>query len=155
VKIAIVQTKPRKGALEMNLAEAGEALVQLHEDPPDLAIFPEAAFTGYFLEGAVYELARAASWFAERLASYWFSKGAQPPLDVVCGFYENDAGTYYNSSLYATLRDGSATVVGVHRKMFLPTYGVFDEERFISRGRRERTGRHRVRLLRKRRRHVL
>lgn len=136
MKLAIVQTKPRKGALEMNLAEAGEALVQLHDDPPDLVVFPEAAFTGYFLEGAVYELSRSARWFADRFASYWFSNGPKPPLDVVCGFYENDAGTYYNSSLYASLKDGRAEVLAVHRKMFLPTYGVFDEERFISRGRR-------------------
>lgn len=120
----------------MNLAEGGEALVQLHEDPPDLIVFPEAAFTGYFLEGAVYELARSAQWIADRFASYWFSKGARPAVDVVCGFYENDGGTYYNASIYATLRDGGASVLGVHRKMFLPTYGVFDEERFISRGRR-------------------
>jgi len=58
----------------------------------------------------------------------------------VCGFYENADGTYYNSALYATLTvAGDAAIRHVHRKMFLPTYGVFDEERFLSRGRRLET----------------
>jgi predicted amidohydrolase len=56
------------------------------------------------------------------------------PFDIVAGFYEESAGKHYNSALYATLGRTPA-IVHVHRKMFLPTYGVFDEERFVSRGR--------------------
>jgi predicted amidohydrolase len=57
-------------------------------------------------------------------------------VDLVAGFYENDDGTYYNSALYLEVRPGEARIVHLHRKMFLPTYGVFDEERFLSRGRK-------------------
>ncbi|MBV8720533.1 MAG: hypothetical protein JO277_00185, partial [Candidatus Eremiobacteraeota bacterium] len=49
---AIVQTKPAKGRYAENLQTAREAFAQLAERPPDLVVFPEAAFTGYFLEGA-------------------------------------------------------------------------------------------------------
>ena len=49
---------------------------------------------------------------------------------------KNDGGTYYNSAIYLNVDAGKAGIVHVHRKMFLPTYGVFDEERFLSRGRK-------------------
>ncbi|MGR4065170.1 MAG: nitrilase-related carbon-nitrogen hydrolase, partial [Vulcanimicrobiaceae bacterium] len=103
--------------------------------PPDLIVFPEAAFTGYFLEGAVYDLALPAKRFANDLAETWTQACGNAPVDVCCGFYENDEGTYHNSALYVHLENGSAEIVHVHRKLFLPTYGVFDEERFLSRGR--------------------
>src|SRR5581483_7855896 len=57
------------------------------------------------------------------------------PVDIVAGFYENDGGTYYNSALYLHVGAREERIVHVHRKLFLPTYGVFDEERFLSRGR--------------------
>jgi N-carbamoylputrescine amidase len=140
VRIAIVQTKPRKGDRDANVADLIDAFGQLQDDRPDLIALPEAALTGYFLEGAVYELAESAEAFANRLGGAWKSAGARAPVDIVSGFFENDAGTYYNSALYATLDpSGEARVVHVHRKLFLPTYGVFDEERFHSRGKRLET----------------
>jgi len=59
--------------------------------------------------------------------------GWEGVLDVVVGFYERDEGAYYNSAAYLELPH---RVVHVHRKVFLPTYGVFDEERYLARGRR-------------------
>jgi predicted amidohydrolase len=140
VKLAIVQTKPRKGDPAANLAEMGDVFQQLsHGDPPDLIVFPEAALTGYFLEGAIYDLARDADALASELAALWRARGAaEHPVDVVVGFYENAAGTYYNSALYLEIDAVGHRIVHLHRKMFLATYGVFDEERFLSRGRRLR-----------------
>jgi predicted amidohydrolase len=100
-------------------------------------VFPEAALTGYFLEGAVYELALDAAAMAQRVDEQWRASGATRPCDVVTGFYENVAGTFHNSALYVRCGEpGGPRIVHVHRKMFLPTYGVFDEERFLTRGRR-------------------
>lgn len=140
MKVAIVQSKPRKGDVAANMAELGAIFAQLAADaePYDLVVFPEAALTGYFLEGAVYELAFDVESLAERLASAWRSAAGvmRAPVDIVLGFYENAGGTYYNSALYLSVSQASHEIVHVHRKMFLPTYGVFDEERFLSRGRR-------------------
>lgn len=136
VRTAIVQTKPLKGRYSENLRAAGDAFAQLGSaDAPDLVVFPEAAFTGYFLEGAVYDLALPARRFANDLAATWSAACGGAPVDVCCGFYENDEGTYYNSAIYAHVVDGTAQIVHVHRKLFLATYGVFDEERFLVRGR--------------------
>lgn len=140
MKVAIVQSKPRKGDVVANMAEMQAIFAQLAADvdPYDLVVFPEAALTGYFLEGAVYELAFDAESLAERIASAWRSAAgaSRAPVDIVLGFYENAGGTYYNSALYLSVTPTAHEIVHVHRKMFLPTYGVFDEERFLSRGRR-------------------
>ena len=59
---------------------------------------------------------------------------ARRPLDVVVGFYEKWRDNLYNSAAYVRLGDGAARIIHVHRKNFLPTYGLFDEERFVERG---------------------
>src|SRR4029078_3611492 len=41
---------------------------------------------------------------------------------------------FYNSALYVTLGGDGPLIRHVHRKLFLPTYGLFDEERFVDRG---------------------
>jgi len=143
MKVAIVQTKPRKGDIAANVAELGAIFVQLavEAEPYDLLAFPEATLTGYFLEGAVYELAFEAAVLADRIAALWrAAPGAgRAPVDIALGFYENAGGTYYNSAMYLHVAGDTHRIEHVHRKMFLPTYGVFDEERFLSRGRRLQT----------------
>jgi len=139
MKVAIVQNKPRKGDVAANFAELGAIFAQLaaETEPYDLIVFPEAALTGYFLEGAVYELAFESSDLAARIADVWrTAPGAgRAPVDIALGFYENAGGTFYNAALYLHVEGAQHRIEHVHRKMFLPTYGVFDEERFLSRGR--------------------
>ncbi len=140
VDVAILQTKPHKGRYRENLQHVGEAFAQLGQGHvPDIVLLPEAAFTGYFLEGAVYELAMGADAFAADLEATWRDANPGKPVDIAAGFFENCDGTYYNSALYLTLDRVGARTEHVHRKMFLPTYGVFDEARFLSRGRRLQT----------------
>jgi predicted amidohydrolase len=140
VKVAVVQSKPHKGDVEANLAQLGAVFAQLASasEPYDLIVAPEAALTGYFLEGAVYERAFDSANLAERLSALWrAAPGAgRKAVDLCLGFYENAGGAYYNAALYLRVDGDRHEIVHVHRKMFLPTYGVFDEERFLSRGRR-------------------
>jgi len=132
-----VQFKPRKGDVPANLAAMRGIFAQLAPDAPDLIVFPEAALTGYFLEGAVYELAVDAPTMAQRIDEQWRAAAPGCVCDVVVGFYENVEGTFHNSAIYVRCGEESGVhIVHVHRKMFLPTYGVFDEERFLTRGRR-------------------
>ena len=138
VQVAIVQSKPRKGRYDENLNELREIFAQLAaSDPlPDLIVLPEGALTGYFLEGAVYELSRSSEAFASDVAGAWTAVAGGKAVDIACGFFENAGGTYYNSAVYVECDGKSHRVRHVHHKLFLPTYGVFDEERFLSRGRR-------------------
>jgi predicted amidohydrolase len=136
---ALVQFKPRKGDVAANLAAMRDVFAQCAawDEGPALVVFPEAALTGYFLEGAVYELAFDAATMARNVDEQWRASGASGPGDVVAGFFENYSGAFHNSAMYLRCGEpGGPRIVHVHRKMFLPTYGVFDEERFLTRGRR-------------------
>ena len=66
------------------------------------------------------------------LDAFW-REAARPgsTIDVMAGFYERHEGTLYNSALYARLGGAEPVLLHVHRKNFLPTYGMFDEERFV------------------------
>ena len=134
VTLALAQFQPRKGDYDGNLARIGELLAQaVSLDPrPQLVCFPEAALSGYFLEGGVRELAVTAGRLAADLHRV---HGDGPPVDVCVGFYEVWRNKLYNSALYVSLGETMPLVRHVHRKVFLPTYGLFDEERFVERGR--------------------
>jgi NAD+ synthetase len=130
--LALAQLRPRKGDYAANLAAIGAMLVQAAslDDRPTLVCFPEAALTGYFLEGGVREHAVTAGQLAADLHRIY----AGPPVDVCVGFYEVWRNRLFNSALYVSLGETIPLVRHVHRKVFLPTYGLFDEERFVEHG---------------------
>ena len=132
LRIALSQFRPTKGEYAENVARIGAVLSQAAQlDPkPDLVVFPETATSGYFVEGGVTELAVTAGTLARDLAAAYQG----PAIDAVVGFYERFQNHIHNSALYVTLRPQKPEVRHVHRKVFLPTYGVFDEERFVDRG---------------------
>lgn len=137
VHLGVVQFKPCKGDFAGNLARMRAVFTQADAlDPrPMVLCFPETALTGYFLEGGVREAAITAGAFAAELDRVYHEAVSRPrTLDVAIGFYEVWNNKLYNSALYVTLGDGEPHVRHVHRKMFLPTYGLFDEERFVERG---------------------
>jgi NAD+ synthase (glutamine-hydrolysing) len=136
LRLAIAQLRPHKGAYEENLCRLGAYFREAAgwAEPPELVVAPEAALTGYFLEGGVRDLAVPAERLFEDLTRQHRDAKA-PPLDVALGFYEVHQNRLYNSALYARLGDADAGIRHIHRKVFLPTYGVFDEERFVEAGR--------------------
>jgi NAD+ synthetase len=134
-RIALAQIRPKKGDYPENLRRLGSVLVRIAAlDPvPELVVTPETFTSGYFVEGGVRDVAVSAGTLYADLAAQHDASGC-PPLDVAVGFYEEWRNRFYNSALYATLGGPAAGVRHVHRKVFLPTYGVFDEERFVERG---------------------
>lgn len=135
VRLAIAQFRPTKGRYAENLARLGALFAEVGAwpEPPELLVLPESALTGYFLEGGVQELALPAEKLFADIAAEHARSGA-PPMEVAVGFYEVHQNRLYNSALYAALGGDDAGVRHVHRKIFLPTYGVFDEERFVEAG---------------------
>lgn len=129
--IAIAQFRPRKGDVQGNLRRVGEVLAQAAAlDPrPQVVHFPETALSGYFVEGGVPEVALTAAGLADGLAAAYHG----PSVDAVVGFYEKHDGDLHNSVAYVRCGAG-AEILHIHRKAFLPTYGLFDEERFVERG---------------------
>lgn len=121
--------KPRKGDVRANLEKIASLVAGAGRDH-DLLVFPETCLTGYFLQGAVAELAFGADEVADML-------GCPPDggPDLVVGFYERHRRRIHNSVVYYSASGGRYLPLHVHRKMFLPTYGLFDEARFVEPGR--------------------
>lgn len=139
--LAVAQLHPRKGDYAWNLARVGDLIARLAgaETRPQVVHLPETVMSGYFVEGGVRDVAVTAGALATDLdRSYRAACGAAGSpvraVDVVAGFYERWRGTLYNAAAYVRLGDGDPQVLHVHRKAFLPTYGLFDEERFVERG---------------------
>lgn len=130
---AAVQIAPAKGNVEANSHRIAEAILRCSEEGADLVVFPETAFSGYFLQGGVAEAAMSSDKALNLLQLG--TKDLTRPVDAIVGFYEQDGGTVYNSAIHARLEGARAHKLHVHRKFFLPTYGVFDEERYVTRGR--------------------
>ena len=143
IQTAVAQLKPKKGDYFGNLSRVGDLFEQLEEETPfaDVLTLPETILSGYFLEGGVRDVAKSREQLFADLLKVYRERVKRPgaALDVCLGFYELGEGRYYNSALYATLAHEDslvqAKICHVHRKFFLPTYGVFDEKRFVSRGR--------------------
>jgi predicted amidohydrolase len=130
-RVALAQVAPRLGDVAANLELAAARLRDAVTLDADLVVFPELALTGYLLSDLVPEVAMPAT--DERLRE--LSRHA-PETMVAVGFVEEtDDHRYANSAVL--LRDGE--VMGHHRKVYLPTYGMFDEGRFTRPGDRVRT----------------
>jgi predicted amidohydrolase len=124
LRLAVAQTAPVLRAVERNV----EALAALgREAAADLLLTAELSLTGYDLRDAVHVLARP----VERGE---MPAGTAPlravPGQVVAGLVEDAPGGPYNTA--AVLEGGK--VVFRHRKVYLPTYGMFDEARWFGRG---------------------
>jgi NAD+ synthase (glutamine-hydrolysing) len=139
--VAVAQIHPRKGDYAGNVDRVGTLLSEIAalEPRPQVVHFPETVLSGYFVEGGVRDVAVSAGTVAADLDSAYRAAPrdvALRAIDVIVGFYERWRGTLYNSAAYVRLGegDGDARVLHVHRKAFLPTYGLFDEERFVERG---------------------
>jgi predicted amidohydrolase len=134
LRIAVAQFRPTKAEYGRNLEQVGGIFRRLADGPvPDVVVFPEAALTGYFLEGGVQEVALSAEHLFDDLARLHRESGCAP-LEIVVGFYEVWRTRLHNAVMAAALGGQDAGIRHVHRKVFLPTYGVFDEERFVEPG---------------------
>lgn len=129
---ACAQMAPYKAQVDRNLDLIAEMCRQASAEGVDLVVFPESAVTGYFLEGGVLEVSLKVQDLSQRLNDRL--SDLPRPLDVLVGFIEIKDGNLYNSAAYLEFDQGKGTVNQVYHKFFLPTYGVFDEERFLSRG---------------------
>ena len=128
--VTLAQIKPKLGCVADNLALIEGRIRLAVDDKKDLIVFPELALTGYFLKDLVPEAAR-------RLDSPEIQRLVELSrrISIAVGFVEvTDDYRFFNTALY--LEDGA--IRHQHRKVYLPTYGLFDEQRYLARGERFR-----------------
>lgn len=128
--VSLAQIAPRLGDRAANLTLHEERVQAAREAGADLVVFPELSLTGYLLKDMVPNVAlRLDAPEIGRLRE--LSRG----LALVVGFVEESPEfRFYNSAAY--FEDGA--LIHVHRKVYLPTYGLFDEGRYLARGDRIR-----------------
>ncbi len=128
LKVGMAQMTPKLGDVQANLALHLNSIREAGEQGVELLVFPELALTGYRLRDLAFEVAIRPTAhdpvFRELLA-------ASRDMDLVVSFVETDRRQkFYISAAY--LAQGQ--VAHVHRKVYLPTYGMFDEGRYFAWG---------------------
>ena len=125
-RIALAQIAPKIGALDDNLARHRDLIEEARGQGADLVVFPELGLTGYQLQDLAAEVAMRLD--DPRLAAL---AATTRDLSAVVSFVEESADHRLFIAA-ALLEDGELR--HVHRKLFLPTYGLFDERRFFAAG---------------------
>lgn len=132
VSVALAQFYPRLGDVAANIAAHLTIITRAGDSGAGLVVFPELSLTGYFLKDQVPDVALpidSPEIGALRDAS------RDGGVDIVAGLIlESEAHRFYNASLYIS----GGEVVHIHRKVYLPTYGLFDEQRYLAAGDRFR-----------------
>ena len=126
LNLGIAQISPTLGNLDRNMEIFRKEVKEAVGRGTDLLVFPELGLTGYFLKDMVPSV-------AQRLDSKLVReiRRASRKVSLVVGLVEESPGFFfYNSVLYVE----KGEILHVHRKVYLPTYGIFDEERYLSRG---------------------
>ena len=128
INLALAQINTKLGDVDANLAKHLEYIEQAKSEKTDLLVFPELSLTGYVLQDLV---ASAAHQPTEDDPIFKHLFKASHDLDLVVGFVDEDSRhRFYIASAYLS----GGKLVHVHHKVYLPTYGLFDEGRFFAWG---------------------
>jgi len=127
--VGLAQIDCTLGAVEANIQKHLSWIDRAREQGVELLLFPELSLTGYRL----LHLTSRVSCRIDESEKLRQLAAATGEMAVVVGLVEEDGqGVLYNSAVM--LRAGQ--VVHVHRKLYLPTYGIFQEGRFFGPGQR-------------------
>ncbi len=126
LRVALAQIAPRLGELDANLERHHALIAEARSHGTDLLVFPELGLTGYLLQDLNAEVAMRRD--DPRLLEL---ARAADGMSTVVSFVEESSD--HKLFIAAALLEGGL-VRHVHRKVFLPTYGLFDERRFFAPG---------------------
>ena len=125
-RIALAQIDVTVGDLSGNSAMILDGIDRARDANADLVAFPELAIPGYPPE----DLLLKPQFLAENLSCMETIARKSHGIAAVIGFADSRDTEVYNAAAVAF--DGE--LVGVYHKLFLPNYGVFDEDRYFRPG---------------------
>ncbi len=132
--VALAQVTAKLGDLEANLSKHLEYIEKAKDAGADLVIFPELSLTGYYLQDITNVIGMRVSPPAPPLQKL-LDASRRHKIDICAGFIEEDA-RYVPYIAQAYMSGGE--IVHVHRKVYLPTYGMFDDMRYVGTGKKVR-----------------
>lgn len=125
MRIGLAQVDCLLGDIEHNLETMRQAVSHAHQECVDLLVFPELCVTGYSLGQVSEEISLSST--DPRLQPLLDEAG---DMSIVFGFHEDGGLRTYNSAAYYE----NGRLVHTHRKLYLPTYGAFEERKHFSPG---------------------
>ena len=128
LNLVLAQTNTALGDVQANLDKHLNLLAEAKKQAADLVVFPELSLTGYVLQDLVPSVSHRPT---DDDPVFRHLLKASHDLDLVVGFVDEDARhRFYIASAYLS----GGQVLHVHHKVYLPTYGLFDEGRFFAWG---------------------
>jgi predicted amidohydrolase len=126
MRITLAQVSSELGDVDANLERAADIVAQARRQSSDLVVFPELFLTGYALSQVDQDVSMSAD--DRRLLQL---SAVAPDTDVLVGLYEDGLGVHnYNAAAYYDTDQRIHT----HRKLYLPTYDIFEERKHFSPG---------------------
>jgi len=126
INIALAQINPKLGDMKSNLDKHLDFIQKAKKEKAELVVFPELSLTGYALKDAVYDVAM-------QIDDDFLKPIYEASKDIAVSFgiveLTNNLQAK-NTQLF--LENGK--LASKHRKVYLPTYGVFEEKRYFSSG---------------------
>ena len=126
-RVALAQIAPSLGDTGANLERHREAIAKAVAEGADILVFPELSLAGYRLKDSVPDVA------ISRSSEAWTElEKLSADITLVVGVVEETSDhQFFNSAVCFE----AGRTLAVHRKTYLPTYGMFDEQRYFARGR--------------------
>jgi NAD+ synthase (glutamine-hydrolysing) len=132
--VALAQISVKLGDRDANLQKHLDYIDQAKEARASLIVFPELSLTGYYLQDITSEVGMRVSPPAPPLKEL-LDRSREYDMDICVGFVEeSDRYVHYIAQAYI----GQGEIKHVHRKVYLPTYGMFDDMRYVGMGRQVR-----------------
>jgi predicted amidohydrolase len=128
LNLALAQIATKLGDVQSNLDKHLDFIKQARARKADLIVFPELSLTGYVLQDLAPTVARRP---VDDDPVFGRLLKESQKLDIVVGFVDEDPRhRFYIAGAYLS----GGRVIHVHHKLYLPTYALFDEGRFFTRG---------------------
>ncbi len=131
IKICLAQINPETGNLKKNIETHLKIISAAKNKKASIIVFPELSLTGYFLKDGVYDM--GINIYTDESAVFRdiYKITEDMGVSVIAGFVEKDVDfNFYNSSFCIS----KGRLIDVHRKVYLPTYGMFEELRYFKPG---------------------
>ena len=126
-RLALAQVNPTVGDIVGNTDIVLRRIEEARAAKADLVALPELMLTGYPPE----DLLLKPSFIRDNLAALERVVAASKGIAVVVGFVNSEGNQVYNAAAVAH----NGKLAGVYHKVYLPNYGVFDEDRYFKPGR--------------------
>jgi NAD+ synthase (glutamine-hydrolysing) len=126
LRIGMAQINTTVGDYSGNRQKILQAIKLARSSGVDILAFPELAVCGYPPEDLLFK----PEFIAENLKSLDKIAKESSGIDIIIGFVDDGDEGIYNAA--GIIHDGE--LAGIYHKIYLPNYGVFDEDRYFQAG---------------------